>query len=59
MMENNEYWALKLYARKLFLEWWMCRDKKKRKIIYGEYLGVLRNASKIAPSVDIVWLGHK
>ena len=56
-MRNNEYWTLRRHAQDLFLEWYLCQDKKKAKTIYDEYLGILRKASEIAPSVDEVWTG--
>jgi len=48
MARSNELWSLKLLAEGLFLEWWACKDGKKAKVIYAEYLEVVRRRTALA-----------
>jgi len=49
MPRSNELWALTRLAEGLFLEWWACKkDGKKAKVIYAEYLEVVRKRTALA-----------
>ena len=48
MPRSNELWALSKLAEGLFLEWWACKDGKKAKVIYAEYLEVVRRRTALA-----------
>ena len=50
MPRSNELWALRKLAEGLHLEWWAFPDKqtKKAKVIYAEYLEVVRMRDALA-----------
>jgi len=48
MPRSNELWALMKLSEGLFLEWWACKDGKKAKVIYAEYLEVVRRRTALA-----------
>jgi len=50
MPRSNELWALMKLAEGLHLEWWAISDKqtKKAKVIYAEYLDVVRKRNALA-----------
>jgi len=50
MPRSNELWALMKLSEGLHLEWWAIPDKqtKKAKVIYAEYLDVVRRRTALA-----------
>ena len=47
-MRSNELWALMKLEEGIFLEWWACKNEERSKIIYAEYLEVVRRRTALA-----------
>ena len=47
-MRSNELWALMKLEEGIFLEWWAYKNEERSKIIYAEYLEVVRKRTALA-----------
>jgi len=48
MARSNELWALMKLEEGIFLEWWACKNEERSKIIYAEYLEVVKKRTALA-----------
>jgi len=48
MPRSNELWALMKLEEGIFLEWWACKNEERSKIIYAEYLEVVKKRTALA-----------